>query len=519
MSDKHPSEDGAEGQEQPQTMAGFARTWREQERETLRAAAPESFELGSEVELAETLLEYLCMCADGHEPVYTRGALWGFEPSQGLWIKVSEERLSQVLQAWDGLAVEAGHDQKGNPRYKPLRMSKRTISAVVSLLKDQLVCEDFFDRSPVGVAFADGLFACVVGGMIDIQRLSVEHRATWSLACPYAPHLVELLAGSQWSGFLSSLFEGETDANMRIDALQEFVGGALFGLTPGLQRAMLLTGSGSNGKSAFLNVIEALFPEEARIGFSPQELTEEGHRAQLVGRAINIVRELPARDLIETQHLKAIITGETITARHLFERPFNFRPRAAHIFSANALPAVADRSHGQWRRWLVVHFGRLFGSQRLPSGQVIEGATVVQGMAERILEGELALVAAWAVQGAMRLLKQGDYTDPPTSNEALDEWREDTDHLVAFCREQLLPDEKSLVSSDGWAWSIGEELHTAYWKWCWPDGASGRKRVHRPLDKQTFLKEMKAVVISKKKGGGYIRYRCGIRAFPTVEVL
>jgi phage/plasmid-associated DNA primase len=167
---------------------------------------------------------------------------------------------------------------------------------------------------------------------------------------------------------------------------------------------------------------------------------------------LNIVAELPARDFTESEPFKSAIAGDLMDARPIKREPFMFVPCAGHIYSANTLPGTTDQTHGFWRRMVVIMFLRTF-----------DGADADVGLAERIIETERAAIVAWALRGAQRLLQQGRYTEPASSMQNVQAWRERSDDVRAFLDDlafvKLQADE---LQSHGFAPS---DLHAAYRAW------------------------------------------------------
>jgi putative DNA primase/helicase len=55
-----------------------------------------------------------------------------------------------------------------------------------------------------------------------------------------------------------------------------------------------------------------------------------------------------------------LVSGDPITGEHKFGQPFTFTNYAKLIFSANEIPESDDKSVALYRRWLIVHFDKIF---------------------------------------------------------------------------------------------------------------------------------------------------------------
>ncbi len=111
------------------------------------------------------------------------------------------------------------------------------------------------------------------------------------------------------------------------------------------------------------------------------------------------------------------------------DTPFEYRPRAGHIFSANSLPSTADVSHGFFRRFLIVRFTR--DMEAAPGSR--------KDAAKHVIASDIVGIAAWAIEGAARLQRQGGFTIPPSSEEAISEWRRASNSVLLFIDEKTSP--------------------------------------------------------------------------------
>ncbi|MCK6695793.1 MAG: DNA primase, partial [Thermoanaerobaculia bacterium] len=82
-----------------------------------------------------------------------------------------------------------------------------------------------------------------------------------------------------------------------------------------LEKALILYGSGANGKSVLFEVVEALLGRENVSNYSLQSLTDDkGYsRAKIVGKLVNYASEINAS--LEAAVFKALTSGEPVEAR------------------------------------------------------------------------------------------------------------------------------------------------------------------------------------------------------------
>jgi P4 family phage/plasmid primase-like protien len=423
-----PLQDEARGPEEIQGIAVHAgsrpvRGYERTEDPSLAALAPDGvpfFKLGSDVEIARYVLTLLE--AEHGELKFDRGELWRCE--EGIWRTVADHVIPQLVASLDGSLIcsDAG---AAKPKTQRLRVSARRQTDVAAVVRTERAAPGWFDGAGPQVVFKDVvLMADTRTKVIREETLSPLHRArvglpmAWSRSCP-APRFEQ---------FLDEIFKGDADAASKKLVLAEFVGVALFGLGPHFQKVLVLYGAAAAGKSVFLKVIEKLFPAGTVTSVPPQDFGDDYKGAELAGSLINLVSELPEADIMNAASFKAVVAGDLMTRRRIRKDPVQFSPRAAHIFAANSLPATSDKTDGFWRRFEVLELNNSF-----------QGSAADPNLATAIIDRELAGVAAWAVAGAERLLRQGEYTRPPSSGVALAKWRLAADPVAQFVDEKTSP--------------------------------------------------------------------------------
>lgn len=367
---------------------------------------------------------------------------------------------------------------------KPLKVNASLASGVITVAQDQLYQENYFADAPVGLTFANG-FLTVTEGEAKLVGHSPAHKARFRYPFDYNQEAMP----NRFLQFLAQVFRDDTDAADKIKLLQEYVGASMFGLSTKYQRMLILLGQGSNGKSVFQQIAESAMPAGSVCTIAPP-FGQEYRRAMLAGKLLNIVSELPAADILDSENFKAIVAGDPITARQIFKEPFTFRPIAGHLCSANRLPvSTDDQSHGFWRRMIVLGFNRSFGpSEQNPI------------LAYELIREELSAIVSWFISGAQRVQLQKGYTIPESHQAALDQWRHDADPVRSFVEQKCdrVPAgiEAPMMTS--------RLIYAAYRRWCLDNG-------HRPLAINRFGQRMSDLGIGPehKMTGSY--YPVGLR--------
>jgi P4 family phage/plasmid primase-like protien len=162
-----------------------------------------------------------------------------------------------------------------------------------------------------------------------------------------------------------------------------------------IQKALLLLGEGSNGKSVYLEAVRAFL---GRTNTSAESLHSlESNRfavAQLVGKLANICPDLPSMSLAGSSVFKAITGGDYMIAERKFKQAFTFQPFSRLVFSGNYLPRSIDASHAYFRRWMIVPFRRTFETDEQIPRQVLDARLAAPSELSGVLNRALAALGA-----------------------------------------------------------------------------------------------------------------------------
>jgi|SRR5690625_2640412 len=141
--------------------------------------------------------------------------------------------------------------------------------------------------------------------------------------------------------------------NEVIELLKEMLGYTIYRSNV-LEKAFLLKGEAGSGKSTLLNAIAKFIGEENIESLSLSQLNEKFYTGLLKGKLANIGDDIPYRTIGDTSVFKKIATGERLMGEYKGESPFQFRPFAKLIFSANRVPRMNDNSKALIDRFIIV---------------------------------------------------------------------------------------------------------------------------------------------------------------------
>jgi putative DNA primase/helicase len=238
------------------------------------------------------------------------------------------------------------------------------------------------------------------------------------------------------------------------DVLSEYAGYSFIRHGSGLklEKCLILYGNGANGKSVFFEVLTALLGRENVSSYPLSDLTDKTgyYRAEIANKLLNYASEI-SREM-NCDLFKKMASGEPFTARSPYGKPFEVMNYAKMIFNANELPRDTEQTTAFFRRFIIIPFNVTIP----PEEQDRE-------LHRKIIDGELAGVFNWVLDGLKRLLSNKKFTDCPAIDEALNRYRTESDSVQLFLEEnnyQQGNNERMLL----------KELYLQYKTFCLEDG-------------------------------------------------
>jgi len=366
--------------------------------------------------------------------------LWAFDPETGTWSPDGERALRH-----------AARQSLGSPHYG---------GNVLEELKNQVradptaeVWNDEFGLEAGKLAVENGLLdlrKAYEGDDDALRDLQPEDYALNRLPVAHDPEADP----ETWYGFVGDVVE-----TSMITTLQEYVGHCLHRENL-FERALLLVGGGENGKSTFLNTIEAVLGDDNTTSVSPFDFGDKPSLARIHGSLANISVELEGGSLRgkNLANFKKLTGGDSIQAKRLYHGPYNFTYDGGMLFATNEVPEVpvSDDDTAFWRRWIIVHFDNQF-----PEGSSKRDPT----LGKRLKEPEnLSAVLNWAVEGWGRLLEQGEFSNvADTPDQTRQQWQSWGDSLEYFLSNVATRDADAPNISTHEAWGV-------YRHWCYENG-------------------------------------------------
>lgn len=190
------------------------------------------------------------------------------------------------------------------------------------------------------------------------------------------------------------------------------------------EKALILFGTGANGKSVFFEIVNALLGTENVSNYSLQSLTNENgyFRAKLANKLVNYASEINGN--LEASIFKQLVSGEPVEARLPYGQPFILKQYAKLIFNCNELPKDVEHSIAYFRRFLIIPF-----EVTIPEHEQDKN------LHTKIIAKELSGVFNWVLEGLNRLLEQKCFSECNAAKRMVERYRIESDSVQMFLSE------------------------------------------------------------------------------------
>jgi len=375
--------------------------------------------------------------------LYTSGRWQSWDGRRWASVDVVEvERLAKevVRTMFDEAFAVSGDDRKKMLKWALDSESNPRIRAMLALARGELfVPAEKLDANPFLLA--------VLNGTLDLRTGALRSHDPADYITRLAPVAYDPNATCpRWIGFLRRVLGGDDEL---IRGVQRMVGYSLSGDTRE-QVLFFLHGSGSNGKSTFLETLRTMFGDYATQSSFSAFLARrsDGPRndlARLRGARLVTANEAGDGKRLDETVVKSLTGSDTVTARFLYSEEFEFRPQLKLWLAANHKPTVRGDDPAIWRRLRL-----------LPFTVTIPDEEKDPQLPAALLE-ELPGILAWAVDGCLSWQKDG-LGLPAAVRDATAQYRSEMDTLAAFVHQRCIVAPESEVKST--------ELFEAYVVWC-----------------------------------------------------
>jgi putative DNA primase/helicase len=250
----------------------------------------------------------------------------------------------------------------------------------------------------------------------------------------------------KWKQFIREIMDFKPDL---ISFLQIAAGWAISG-DISEQAMFILYGTGANGKSTFLNVIERLLGDYATSTYAETFMkrnngTATNDIARLRGARFVLSTETEQGKRLSEHLIKQVTGNDTLTARFLYGEYFNFVPTFKIFMASNHKPVIRGTDHGIWRRIKLIPFTIRISPEKMDR------------YLDKALSEERSGILNWLIEGAVRWQNEGLKT-PAAVHYATEEYRDEMDVIGNFLKERCVQKPELSIRA--------RELFRAYQEWC-----------------------------------------------------
>lgn len=356
-----------------------------------------------------------------------------------LWcMTIMKARRDYMLDALHGNLSVGNYDDL--LRHTKKCANQSSIRALVEGLKSTLSCKSsIFDNDPS--------LLNVLNGTIDLKTGKIFAHDYENLITKLVPVMYNPDSESKtFKKFLKDTFE-DTDL---IHYVHRLFGYCVTGETSE-QVVHFFIGSGANGKSTLLSAVRYVLNDYAAVVPSKVLIDRErsggtsSEIAQLTHKRLVCCSELNCTDALNEGKFKIMSSGETISARELFNSAFTYDPEFKFVIDTNYLPIVGGTDHGIWRRIRIVPFDHTVSKEKLNKNLLYE------------LKRDRQAVLNWLVKGAMKYYSEGLGTCKEVEK-ATEKYRKSQDTLGAFIGSCIKKEEGAEIRA--------RALYAAYIEFC-----------------------------------------------------
>lgn len=227
--------------------------------------------------------------------------------------------------------------------------------------------------------------------------------------------------------FLDDIFQGDKEL---IALVQEMFGYCLTSETSA-QKAFILYGRGSNGKSLLAEILMNLVGQINTSAVPLNELTNPFARYELVDKLLNLATENEVSEKgLDTTFFKSIVAGDAIQVEKKYEQGFMYQPFCKLVFCLNNLPYSKDKSWGFQRRLIVIPFNKVFREDDPNTKNYAELRDTLLSERDGIFR--------WSLDGLKRLRENKfKFSKSEAVNAALEEYKTEVNPYYNFVKEKL----------------------------------------------------------------------------------
>lgn len=435
--------------EQPKVQKSFKRT-----------------DLGNAERLVDRHGENIRYCNDFGAWYLNNGKLWSPDKTNRI-LQFAKDTVRAIYE--EAAQAEDPDTRKSLAEHAVRSESRARIESLVALAKSEVpVIPEEMDKN-------EWLFNCD-NGVIDLKTGKLHPHNRELMMTKISPVKYDSEADCPtWIQFLNDIFQDE-QGNVKQDTIEFLQKAAGYSLTGSTKEQVLffLYGTGRNGKSTYMNVIQKILGAYGKQTNSETFTLKKNERvnndvADLVGARLVAATESEENARLAESLIKQLTGGEEIRARFLFQNNFVYTPTYKIFFITNHRPVIRGNDEGIWRRIRLIPFTVTIPDHKLD-----------KDLPEK-LRNEMPGILRWMVEGCLKWQKEG-LGAPEEVTEATNNYRNEMDTMGNFISDYCITHEA--------AKSFGNDLYRQYQEWISETGEYelSKPKFNRKLEDKGFKK-------------------------------
>jgi putative DNA primase/helicase len=210
--------------------------------------------------------------------------------------------------------------------------------------------------------------------------------------------------------------------------IKEYIGYAMSNDEPWLQKCAVLIGTGANGKSVLVDTIAEIVGRHNTAGVFFKDLVKPEARMTLINKLMCISEETTVGAFQDSDVFKQLVTGGSILVKELYKQAYSATIKAKLFILCNEMPSSRDRTHGMFRRMMVIPFNAVF----------TKGDGKHDPDIKKKLMSEASGIFRTCMDAYASVRLRGGFTEPSASVDALARYIDENNPVHDFLEDECI---------------------------------------------------------------------------------
>ena len=418
--------------------------------------------------LKQDELDVICRDEAFEKPVFYNGKVF-LHDAFGRYMKneFHIKRINGQLHVYDCGIYKSGYRFIENKMIELIPALKANSRTEVLKFLEIITPEETYVSDANLIAFRNGVYDLSTDALLPF---SPEHIITNMIPWDYNP--------SAYSELCDKTLTKISCQDIEIRSLLEECIGYCFFRQNELSKSFFLTGSGSNGKSTFLDMVRNVLGRQNYVSLDMDELSERFSVTTMFGKLANIGDDISDEFLQgkAIAQFKKIVSGNDIKAENKGQDAYFYKPTVKLLFSANEIPRMRNKGfEAIKRRLVIIPFNAKFSKDDPDFDSGIVWKLKKQDVAEYLVQ--------LGIQGLKRVLENQAFTESKKVKDEVDSFERDNNPLLLFLDEV---EESEILNHET------KEVFARYDTFCYENG-------FQKMAMQTFTKQINKILGCDRK--------------------